>query len=100
MAWRRFAWWAGAWALHPTEHGARRRLFGPPIGLAAASPVRRVLSPAMIRVASRAAGQTLRVDVHPLDLSSAGHMLALEDVIRRAVTARRCVTYEDLAGAA
>jgi hypothetical protein len=46
------------------------------------------------------AGQTLRVDLHPLDLASASHMLALEAVIRRAGAGRRCVTYDDLAAAA
>ena len=95
----RFAWWAGAWALHPTRSGAHTRICGPPIGLAAASPLRRIISPALIRVASRAAGPTLRVDLHPLDLASASHMLALEDVIRRAVARRACVTYDDLAEA-
>ena len=96
----RFAWWAGAWALHPTRTGAAARVYGPPIGLAAASPLRRLVSPALIRAASRAAGPTLRVDLHPLDLASASHMLALEDVIRRAVARRACVTYDDLAEAA
>ena len=95
----RFAWWAGAWALHPTRSGAHTRVYGPPIGLAAASPLRRIISPALIRVASRAAGPTLRVDLHSLDLASASHMLALEEVIRRAVARRACVTYDDLAEA-
>ena len=76
----RFAWWAGAWGLHPTRAGATRQVCAPPIGLAAAGP--------------------LRIDVHPLDLASAGHMLALEDVIRRATPGRVCVTYDDLAAAA
>ena len=50
-----------------------------------------------MRVASRLAGPILRVEVHPRDLSSASHMLALEDVIGRAVRTRECVTYDDLA---
>jgi predicted deacetylase len=96
----RFAWWAGAWGLHATESGAAQCHCGPPIGLAAAGPLRRHLSPALLRLSGRLAGPTLRIDLHPLDLGSASHMLALEDVIRRTRPGRTCVTYEDLARAA
>jgi hypothetical protein len=92
----RFQWWAGQWALHPTRAGAHRFVSGPPIGLAAAGPLTRLISPAVLRVASRLAGPTLRLDVHPLDLASPSHMLALEDVIRRARRRRGCATYDDL----
>jgi predicted deacetylase len=92
----RFQWWAGTWALHPTCAGGRRCVSGPPIGLTARGPVTRLLSPAILRVVSRLAGPTLRLDVHPLDLRSPSHMLALEDVIRRARRRRACVTYDDL----
>jgi predicted deacetylase len=93
----RFQWWAGTWALHSTRTGASQRVCAPPLGLAACGPLRRAISPALLRVASRLAGLTLRIDVHPLDLASASHMLALEDVIRRARPKRACVTYDDLA---
>jgi predicted deacetylase len=96
----RFAWWAGAWGLHPTRAGATRQVCAPPISLAAAGPLRRAMSPSLLRLGGRLAGRTLRIDVHPLDLASAGHMLALEDVIRRATPGRVCVTYDDLAAAA
>jgi predicted deacetylase len=96
----RFAWWAGPWALHSTRLGAPSRLCGPPIGLAAAGPLRRAASPVLVRAASHFAGPVLRVEVHPRDLASASHMLALEDVIARAVRTRECVTYDDLARAA
>ena len=52
----------------------------------------------LVRVASHFAGPVLRVEVHPRDLASASHMLALEHVIARAVRTRECVTYDDLAG--
>src|SRR5579871_4193013 len=55
----RFAWWAGSWALHPTRAGAPRCVSGPPIGIAAAGPLVRVLSPALVRAAGRLAGPTL-----------------------------------------
>ena len=93
----RFAWWAGAWALHPTRTGAHTCRSGPPVAIAAAAPAARLVSPALVRVAARLAGPTLRVDVHPLDLASPSHMLALEDVIRRALRRRGCATYDDLA---
>jgi predicted deacetylase len=97
----RFAWWAGAWGLHPTRGDERRRACGPPIALAAAGPLRRrAVPPSLLAVAGRLAGQTLRIDVHPLDLASPRHMLALEDVIRRAAAGRTCVTFDDLAAAA
>jgi predicted deacetylase len=96
----RFAWWAGAWGLHPTRTGAPRQVCGPPIGRAAAGPLRRAVSPPLLRLAGRLAGRTLRIDLHPLDLASASHMLALEDVIRHARPGRSCVTYDDLAAAA
>jgi hypothetical protein len=96
----RFQWWAGTWALHSTRAGSERHVCGPPIGMAAAGPLTRLISPALLRVGSRLAGTTLRVDVHPLDLASPSHMLALEDVIRRARRRRRCATYDDLVMAA
>lgn len=96
----RFQWWAGSWALHPTRSGAPRCISGPPLALAAAGPFRRMVSPSLLRAAGHLAGPTLGLDVHPLDLASANHMLALEDVIRRATVCRACVTYDDLAEAA
>jgi hypothetical protein len=92
----RFQWWAGTWALHSTSAGGHRYVSGPPIGLAAAGPLRRLVSPTILRVASRLAGPILRLDVHPHDLASPSHMLALEDAIRRARRHRGCVTYDDL----
>ncbi len=95
----RFEWWAGAWALHPTRAGAPQRVSAPPIGLAASGPLRRAVSPSLLRLAGRFAGTTMRIDLHPLDLASATHMLALEGVIRRATPSRICVSYDDLASA-
>jgi Uncharacterized protein conserved in bacteria (DUF2334) len=96
----RFQWWAGAWAVHPTRHGAPAQLCAPPIGFAANGPLRRAASPSLLRVAGYFAGSNMRIDVHPLDVASPGHMLALERVICRATPRRTCVTYDDLACAA
>jgi hypothetical protein len=57
------------------------------------------ISPSLLRLGGLLAGRTLRIDLHPRDLARAGHMLALEDVIRRARPGRSCVTYDDLAAA-
>ncbi len=92
----RFAWWAGPWRLHATASGAAQHHCAPPLGIAASGPLRRRISPLLLRAAGRFAGSTLRIDLHPLDLASASHMLALEDVIRRATANRACVTYDDL----
>ena len=95
----RFQWWAGGWALHPTRDGAPRRVCGPPIRLSPRGPLRRTLTPPLLRAASRLAGPTLRVDLHPSDLALPSHMLAIEDMLRRAGGQRRCVTFDDLAAA-
>jgi hypothetical protein len=95
----RFQWWAGAWALHPTASGAPGQLAAPALRLSAPGILCSAVSPALLRLASRCAGPTLRIDLHPHDLASASHMLALEEVIRRAKPRRTCVTYDDLAAA-
>ncbi len=74
-------------------------LGAPAIGFAAPGALSRAVSPSLLRIASRFAGRTLRIDLHPLDVASSSHMLALEDVIRRARPNRTCVTYDDIASA-
>ncbi len=81
----RFDWWAGLMRIHGRDD--RRRL-GPPV---------RVLSPALLRLGGRTAGRTLRLDLHPSDLSATARMLALESLLRRSA-GRTAITYDDLAG--
>jgi predicted deacetylase len=79
----RFDWWAGL--LRMNRRGAHARL-APPVSL---------VSPTLVRAGSLLAGRTLRIDVHPADLASARHMLALESVLRRA-SDRAPITYDEI----
>ena len=40
---------------------------------------------------------TLRLDLHPSDLDHPNHMVALEWVLKRSVSCREAVTYDELA---
>jgi predicted deacetylase len=94
----RFRWWAGSWGLHATGAAASTRT-GPAIGLASGTVARRAISPGVLRAATLLAGETLRLDVHPMDLTLPGHMLTLDWVLRHSVKRRRAVTYDELAAA-
>jgi predicted deacetylase len=120
----RFQWWAALLGLHraqpagmPLAPGApglsprwprrqaspgnrRRELLGPPLALSSTGRLGRTISPALLRVGALASGTTLRLDLHPSDLDHAGHMLALEWVLKRAGSTREAVTYEQLASRA
>lgn len=96
----KFRWWAGLLRFH---HGlnagahSSRELLAPAWGLGTSGPVRRALSPSLVRAGALLAGTTLRLDLHPADLQYPRHMLALERVLRRAGTRRTAVTYDELA---
>jgi predicted deacetylase len=104
----RFRWWAGSWGLYATGLRTPRpdepavtpvrstSLSSPAMGLGSGSLARRAVSPTLLRAATLLAGDTLRLDLHPCDLSAPSHMLTLEWVLRHAVARRRPVTYDDL----
>ena len=103
---QKFRWWAGLLRLHRTcavSAGDQRRQPAPAWGLAPAwgmgtdSPLRRALSPALIRAGGLLCGNTLRLDLHPSDLQHPRHMLALEWVLQRAGGRREAITYDELA---
>jgi len=103
---QRFRWWAGLLRLHRTRAiapGDPRRLLAPARELAPAwgmgtnSPLRRALSPPLIRAGSLLCGNTLRLDLHPADLQHPRHMMALEWVLDRAGRRREAITYDELA---
>jgi predicted deacetylase len=98
----RFRWWAGLLRVHRT-HAApedeQRRLLAPAWGMRTDSPLRRLLSPTLIRAGSLISGNTMRLDLHPADLGHARHMLALEWVLGRAGNRREAITYEQLVAA-
>jgi predicted deacetylase len=96
----RFRWWASLLRVHPvtSARGARiREPLVPAWSLAGAGPLRRSLSPPLVRAASLVPTQTLRLDVHPADLRNPRHMLALEWVLSRSGPRRTSITYEELA---
>jgi predicted deacetylase len=70
---RRFHWWAGLRRVHRTlaaADGDPRRLLAPAWGMTTSSPLQRALSPSLIRAGSLLCGRTLRLDLHPADLST------------------------------
>ena len=88
----RFAWWAGLLGLH----GGPRTRISPAVGLGTSGPVKRVTSPALLRLGAALSGDTLRLDLHPADLDHPRHVLALERVLKRA-RSRTPVTLDQLA---
>jgi predicted deacetylase len=97
----RFRWWAGRLRLHTAAAQigtATREPLAPAWMLAAAGPFSAALSPPLVRAGSLLPARTLRLDLHPGDLRSARHMMALEWVLARTGSRRTAVTYEQLAG--
>jgi predicted deacetylase len=92
---RRFGWWAGRLALR-TSQDDRERLLAPAWDAGERGPLRRLLSPTLIRAGGVLGGRLLRLDVHPGDLENPRHMLALEWVLQRAGRRREAITYEEL----
>jgi predicted deacetylase len=96
---RRFRWWAGLLRVHRppgASDGEQPQLLAPAWGMGTGGPLRRLLSPALIRAGSLICGHTMRLDLHPADLRHPRHMLALERVLGRAGHRREAITYEEL----
>ncbi|HTU79306.1 MAG TPA: DUF2334 domain-containing protein [Solirubrobacteraceae bacterium] len=117
---QRFRWWASLLRVHRSQPlpgaGADARSgscepfapesvrepapaeLAPAWSLATSGPVSRALSPALVRAGALLPTRTLRLDLHPTDLASTRHMLALEWVLARSACRRTAITYEELAG--
>lgn len=91
----RFEWWADLLRLH---RGPRAATLSPALTLGTTTPLKRAVSPLLIRAMSLAGGSLLRLDLHPADLDHSRHMLALDAVLTRAGR-RTAVTYDDLCAA-
>lgn len=91
----RFDWWADLLRLH---RGGRAATLSPALTLGTTTPLKRALSPLLIRTMSVTGGSLLRLDLHPADLDHSRHMLALDAVLQRA-RRRTAVTYDDLVAA-
>jgi predicted deacetylase len=101
----KFRWWAGLLRLHGTfagPHGDAHEphsptWLAPTWSLASGNPLRRPLSPALIRVGGLLCAHTLRLDLYPADLKDERHLRALERVLGRAGRRRQAITYDEIA---
>ncbi len=71
------------------------RLRAPALCLGSSTPLKRKLSPPLVRAAGRAPGPVMRIDVHPADFDLPGHVATLESLLDRAA-GRDVVTYDEL----
>ena len=89
-----FEWWAGLVRIH----GPARSTLAPALTLGTSSAIKRLASPWLVRAGALAAGDLLRLDLHPADLDHPRHIGAVEGVLQRAHRrVRHAVTYDDLA---
>ena len=112
---RGFRWWAGLLRVYgasphrsaagPTIRGSIAQAgplvqpLAPAWSLGNSSPLRRAVSPSLIRFGSLIPGATLRLDLHPDDLRHPRRIMALEWVLERVATSRRAITYQELVDA-
>lgn len=69
----------------------------PALCLGSSTLIKRTLSPPLIRIAARASGEIMRVDVHPADFDQSTHLATLARVLDRARAEGRVpVTYDEL----
>jgi predicted deacetylase len=103
----KFRWWAGLLRLHGTladpHEDAREPLsptrLVPTWSPAIDNPLRRPLSPSLIRIGSMLCTHTLRLDLYPTDLRHHSHMRALEQALGRAGRQRQAITYDEITAA-
>ena len=86
----RFDWWATLLTLHA---GAATR--SPALCLGTSSPLKRAVSPLVVRAGATLSPRLLRLDLHPADFDHPRHVAAVERVLERARD-RVAVTYDDL----
>lgn len=86
----RFDWWATLLAVH-----GRPGTSAPALCLGTSGPVKRTLSPLVVRAGAQLSPTLLRLDLHPADFDRSRHVAAVERVLERARD-RVAVTYDDL----
>jgi hypothetical protein len=87
-----YEWFADLWSIRlRSGDNVRSRA----LCLGTSTPVKRALSPALVRANAFAPGQVMRVDVHPADFDRPGHVATLESLLARARD-RSAVTYDEL----
>jgi predicted deacetylase len=75
--------------------GPERVIRAPALCLGASTPLKRKLSPGVVRALGAIPGEVMRIDVHPVDFDHRGHVATLEWLLERAVQ-RQAVTYDEL----
>ena len=81
--------------LHGVDTRCRGRIRARALCLGSSTPLKRALSPTVVRAGARGRGRLMRLDVHPADFDLPHHVAAIERVLERA-EGRRAVTYDEL----
>jgi uncharacterized protein len=89
-----FDWSADLGGVNTRGHG---RIRSRALCLGTSTPLKRALSPTVVRAAARGGDELMRLDVHPADFDLPGHVATLESVLELAGD-RRTVTYDELGG--
>ena len=87
-----YAWFADLSGVDTRWHG---RIRARALCLGNSTPVKRAVSPSVIRAGARGRGELMRLDVHPADFDLPRHVAAIERVLQRA-EGRRAITYDEL----
>jgi predicted deacetylase len=87
-----YEWFADLWSV---RMGPGRRLRSRALCLGTSTPLKRALSPALVRASSLGPSEVMRVDVHPADFDQRGHVATLEALLARG-RERTAVTYDEL----
>jgi predicted deacetylase len=85
-----YDWWATLLALRGNVKAST-----PALCFGTTGPLKRAVSPTVVRAGAAISGRVLRLDLHPADFDHPRHVLAVERVLRRAHD-RTAVTYDDL----
>lgn len=87
-----FQWSADLGGVDTKGHG---RIRSRALCLGTSTPLKRAVSPTVVRAAARGDGELMRLDVHPADFDLPGHVTTLESVLELA-RERRVITYDEL----
>ncbi len=71
------------------------RLRSKALCLGASTPLKRTMSPPIVKTLAMTTGEVMRIDVHPADFNHSGHVATLERLLERA-NGRSAVTYDEL----
>jgi len=86
-----FEWFADTRRIRARSQNIKSRA----LCLGSSTPLKRLLSPQLVRAAARKLGPVVRIDVHPADFDLPGHVATLELLLARA-EGRNAVTYDEL----